>query len=107
MLLEGAREFRDNVSRLPICLNEGINGLGKYEPGYLRKSHVPLVVALAHQDIDLIVGLLLRKAFLAIKMHDVLDGAYGVFLVVGEGVIVSDHMINNLPSLVHESRVLQ
>lgn len=58
-------------------------------------SRVPLAAALAQQDVDLIVGLLLRKALLAEEVDDVLVGAYGVFLVEGEGVVVSDRSVIN------------
>lgn len=70
-------------------------------------SHLPRVIALAHQEVDLIVGLLLRKAFLVEEVDDVLCDAHGVFLMEGERVILSDWVINDLSSLVHECRTLQ
>ena len=48
------------------------------------------MVALAHQDVDLIVGPLLGKAFLAEEVDDFWGDAQGVFLVEGEDVVLSD-----------------
>ena len=65
-------------------------------------SRVSRMVALAHQDADLIVGPLPGKAFLAEELDDFWGDAQGVSLVEGEDVVLSDRDINDTSRLVHE-----